>query len=110
MTGSVTVSVYPTHLDVSWNLSGADTGCTDGCGLHIHTGYSCSDHTLVGGHYYLSDVDEWNDLKYYVDAEGNSIGSGSVDVGIYSWDMLSNRAFVIHDSNSATRASCSLMD
>ena len=53
-------------------------------GLHIHTGVTCADASLVGGHYWdnVNIVDDpWNAIKVEIEADGTATGSDTLIVG-----------------------------
>jgi len=114
LTVSGTVSIFgdpaaTTHTYV-WDLSGVDPACTanagaesgigNGCGIHVHSGTSCSDATQVGGHYFSTAADPWSLVTYVSDSSGRSHGSVEVDTG-KTLAELSGRAFVIHLQSGA---------
>jgi hypothetical protein len=74
-------------------LVAADCTATNGCGVHIHNGFSCENPTDQGGHYFVDPVleDPWVEERYSSDLEGKATFSGLVDIGT---DDLEGRAFV----------------
>ena len=101
----------------SYELSGVDTACASGpdggspnsCGIHIHSGYTCTDAALVGGHYYTGTVtdDPWTNVVYTSDGSGATSGSLMVTTGGSSGDVA-GRAMVIHDHTGA-RIACAIL-
>ena len=103
----------------AYYLSGVDPDCASGpgsaansCGVHIHTGISCTDN--AGGHYFVSPVttDPWTTVIYTATTDGTgagtfAMGSHSVDTGGTSADV-DGRAFIIHDFLGG-RIACGLL-
>jgi hypothetical protein len=67
---------------------------TNGCGVHIHTGFDCEDAAAQGGHYFEDPVmaDPWVEARYSSAADGKASFSGVVDIG--ATDALDGRAFL----------------
>lgn len=129
--GSVRITALPAlsngihvgHLKLQWLLAGVDTLCNEtlksrgydgvknACGLHIHEGTACSNHTLVGGHFFhpahSNETDPWADFTYTANSTGVSEGEGSIGLGLGLADIMS-RAFVIHD-HTGGRIACGLL-
>lgn len=91
-------------------MSGLQPNCTK-CGVHIHTGTTCTNASLVGGHYWnnlaYGPVDPWtpsNGSFYDSDDFGNAGSSFYLDSG---YDVTNNdkHAVVFHAQNG-TRISC----
>ena len=90
VSGSVTqmVTVGSTQtFDVSFSGLGAECAggagsAANSCGVHIHSGYSCSDASAVGGHYYAGGVtaDPWTGVAY-TSADGALSATLSVGTG-----------------------------
>merc|ERR1712185_704097 len=68
----------------SWSLTGVDTACSSGagdagnsCGIHIHSGMTCTDD--AEGHYYTGAVttDPWTSIAYTSDGSGTAGGSAA---------------------------------
>jgi hypothetical protein len=69
-------------------------GTENGCGVHVHTGYSCETVDGQGGHYFESppvQEDPWVHDSYSSNARGHAKFSGIVDIGT---DDLSGRSFL----------------
>lgn len=123
VSGRVTMSSDGTVQTFYFDLDGLDTGCTEefvgsgltgnACGIHIHSGFTCDDASLVGGHYFVPPAsDPWSDalpgyVAYYSTKDGSAEGVFEVDTGATSQDIL-GRAFVVHDATGA-RVACGLM-
>jgi hypothetical protein len=58
---------------------------TNGCGVHIHNGTSCTSTATQGGHYYVKTntvpVDPWINARYSSDYNGKSNFDGLVNIG-----------------------------
>eukprot|EP00666_Eupelagonemidae_sp_cell4sb_P007068 gene7068-biopygen35174 len=96
-------------LTVDWTAAGLDPVCAsapppgvgNACGIHIHSGTSCADASLVGGHYYAGlSSDPWSPIVYTAQADASSTGTVSVVSG-YTLDDVVGRAMVIHDATGA---------
>ena len=93
------------------SLNGMDCNITNGCGVHIHNGTSCSNSTTQGGHYYGANlaIDPWRDTMYYsTDEDGEAYYTGCVETGITDDSMFQDRPFVVH-SNDGNRVSCGIL-
>ena len=77
------------------NLTVASCTVLNGCGVHVHTGKSCLNSTLQGGHYYNNEtigVDPWIEARYFTSEDGVSSNfSGLLDIGSTDID---GRAFI----------------
>ena len=91
-------------------LQGKDCNFTNGCGVHVHNGTSCSDSKTQGGHFYGDvAVDPWLYTMYYsTDDEGEAYYTGCVETGISDDSMFSDRPFIVH-SNNGSRVSCGIL-
>jgi hypothetical protein len=67
---------------------------TNGCGVHIHTGFGCENTTAQGGHYFVDPVteDPWAEARYSSGADGKASFSGVLDMG--SMEDIEGRAFL----------------
>lgn len=113
--GTVTLGFVDSTVSISYDLTGIDSQCTEAgdqansCGIHIHSGNSCIDASLVGGHYYDSDnltTDPWSDVVY-VTTEGTTTATGAVQVDM-GYTSATGLAFVTHNYDGS-RASCTLI-
>merc|ERR1719445_1000369 len=105
LSGSMNDSPY---IELSWELNGMEADATGG--IHIHTGTSCEDASLVGGHLYDDAVtDPWIPTKWTSDSNGSAKGSFRIDgLDGLSFNQNVGRAVVVHDSNSA-RVACAVL-
>jgi hypothetical protein len=94
---------------------GDDCTATNGCGVHIHSGFSCADSDAQGGHWYDSEMvmeDPWKQVGYKLTTpDGTAEFADCVQVGFdvkSDPGLLEGRAFVVH-KNDGGRASCGLM-
>lgn len=113
--GTVAITTEDTTQTIEMAFTGLDTACAGGagsaansCGVHIHSGKTCSDASLVGGHYYTGDVmaDPWTSVAYS-SADGTFVSTLSVDTGGAASDVR-GRAFVVHGHNGG-RIACALL-
>jgi len=90
------------------DLEAATCNATNGCGVHIHTGFSCENTTAQGGHYFVDPVmeDPWVEARYSSGADGKASFSGVVDIG--STDDIEGRAFLVH-AEDGSRVGCGLL-
>ena len=81
---------------------GALPGTGNSCGVHVHSGRTCTDD--AGGHYFTGEVEEdpWATVAYT-----SGRGSLTVTTGATEAD-INGRAVVIHDRSGA-RIACSLL-
>eukprot|EP00038_Savillea_parva_P007018 m.167308 g.167308 ORF g.167308 m.167308 type:complete len:1079 (-) comp12809_c0_seq1:153-3389(-) len=107
--GTVTVVAVPsaTSLTVTYDLTGLPAGVSGG--IHIHSGTSCLDASLVGGHYWtpLTSADPWNAVQWTSDGMGNAAGSVVVSTG-YQYAGNLGHAVVLHLPNG-TRLACGVL-
>ena len=85
-----------TGLNASLDGSTCSAAASNGCGVHIHEGFSCDDNaTLQGGHYYVNTTtvtaDPWVDVSYSSDNTGKANFAGLVNIGTNNVD---GRAFI----------------
>jgi hypothetical protein len=99
------------NMDGSFHLkldvAGVEQGCT-ACGVHIHTGTTCDNATLVGGHYWDTAIfgegaanDPWNVWGFYkTDILGMTTTAFAGDSGV-GYELNVGRAAVLHAAVSA---------
>ena len=115
VSGSVgPVTTSGTTQSFWYSLSGVDPACSGGggtapnsCGIHIHSGTSCS--ADAGAHYYVNPPitsDPWTSIGY-TSVGGMASGMASVNTGGGAADIV-GRAVVIHDLGGA-RVACALL-
>jgi hypothetical protein len=76
------------------NLLASTCNATNGCGVHIHSGRSCYNSSLQGGHYFNSvstPVDPWIDERYSSDVTGKANFQSIIQIGSVD---IEGRAFV----------------
>jgi Cu/Zn superoxide dismutase len=99
------------------NLRGVEQNCLE-CGVHIHTGTTCSDAALVGGHYWNKAIlganttdDPWT-ADYGAFYTSNYYGKATryfyLDQG-YGYEDTVGHAVVIH-AKDGTRISCGVLN
>jgi Cu/Zn superoxide dismutase len=95
------------QLHVSVSLQGLDA--TTGGGVHIHSGMSCSNASLVGGHYWTPSTmpDPWMNVMWTSDAVGDATAEHTINTG---YPLASNygHALVVHTPNG-TRIGCGIL-
>jgi hypothetical protein len=85
---------------------GLDCTAGNGCGIHVHSGTSCTNSTMQGGHFYSTADDPWATTGYRTtDKNGYAIFFDCVSTG--ETDM-EGHAFVVH-ANDGSRVSCGLL-
>mmetsp|Transcript_22865 Transcript_22865/g.45740 ORF Transcript_22865/g.45740 Transcript_22865/m.45740 type:complete len:153 (+) Transcript_22865:98-556(+) len=111
VSGDVEITFDEYAMSFLFNGKGLEAGCGPGCGVHIHTGTTCSDADLVGGHYWApaGTEDPWmNDVTYYdSNSSGNAIGQFSIENG-YLMEGNVGHAVVVHDSEGV-RVGCGIL-
>lgn len=125
VSGSINVGTDAEHLtqELAWDLTGVDaqcgtvdiTGIANACGIHIHKGTDCSNHTDIAGHYWNETMvasDPWQTLVYTI---GSSLrgtnGTGSARARVttdLSKDDILGRAMVVHDHKGG-RIACGII-
>lgn len=100
------------RVTIRYNLVGADPDCTT-CGLHIHTGTTCDDAALVGGHYWDADIveDQWTTdggAIYTTDSSGSGKGFFKINAG-YNATANVGHAVVVHDKETGARVGCGVL-
>ena len=113
--GNVKVIFDGTDQKFKFNMKNADVDCLpedDTCGIYIHTGTTCDDADLVGGHY-------WNETKvedpwtpaggavYESNSKGRSKGKFDINSG-FDYSENAGHAVVVHDKNGV-RYGCGVL-
>jgi len=104
------VHVRGKAINLETNLQNAmypneGNNCTakNGCGAHIHGGYSCESKMTQGGHYFEKDSDPWKHVGYSsTDASGTATFLHTVHIASSN---ITNRVFHIH-ADDGSRISC----
>ena len=100
-----------TTQSFAWQLSGVDPLCASGaggaansCGVHIHSGRTCTDN--AGGHYFTGSVtvDPWTTVAYTATAGGTASGTVSVNTGGTAAEVA-GRALIVH-AYDGSRIAC----
>lgn len=105
------------EIKMKMNVSGLESTCqstsTNGCGIHIHEGVSCSSKDQVMGHYWnssnIGELDPWVNVTYNTNKDGMS--GGFVDLmggNGYTIDENVGHAIVIHDE-SGNKIACGIL-
>jgi len=94
---------------------GLNCSAKNGCGVHIHSGSSCTDSAAQGGHWYNADdldLDPWAIVGY---DQTDSVGHGQFASCVYTGfdvasdpDQLVGHAFVVH-ADDGSRVSCGVI-
>ena len=89
----------------------AIAGVGNSMGVHIHSGFTCSNASLVGGHYFgAGQSDPWKTVVYNSTSSGTGffkIMMSAADMGTTSMSTA-GRAFVIHNDGGG-RIGCVLL-
>jgi len=87
------------------SMGGSDCVAVNGCGVHVHAGFSCDNMTSQGGHHFVGDLDPWEFIRYpSTSATGNTTFVFSI---VGETDVL-GRAFIVH-RNDGGRVTCGLL-
>lgn len=98
----------------SYVLAGVDPACSGGagdaansCGVHVHSGTSCSADAL--GHFFKGDVkaDPWATLAYVATAQGTTAGSETVETGA-TQEEVEGLTFIVH-AYDGSRIACAIL-
>jgi len=108
-------SVGDGSIRLTWGLTGTDSACPIGtgnvCGIHIHTGLTCSNASLVGGHLYEAAVDPWTAVRYNSTAGVSTDANGFLVATGLPMSQLLGRALVVHNSVGAgERIACGIIE
>jgi len=109
VTGEVGAKITNGRVDLGWDLEGLEASCdptlaANGCGIHIHGGKTCSDASMIGGHYYYGlQSDPWAPITYGAGTDGTSKAKATIEIGTPT-DIV-DRAIVVHDQSGA-RVAC----
>jgi len=113
ISGKVYTRYEHERLSLLYDLHGAEIGC-DTCGIHIHSGTTCEDAALVGGHYWDDHngltADPWttdNGSFYTTDSTGQGSGHFDLNAGYDAQENIGH-AVVIHDKTGA-RYGCGVL-
>jgi len=107
----VTMGVTQTF---SYSLANVDALCSAGagsaansCGIHIHTGTSCTNNAL--GHYFTDTVtnDPWTAISYTSLPDGTTSGTAAVTTGALA-SNIEGRAFIVHGFDGG-RIACAIL-
>jgi hypothetical protein len=67
------------------NLTATTCNATNGCGVHIHNGFSCRTFLTQGAHYFVNSsvvtADPWINARYSSDSNGKANFQGVLDIG-----------------------------
>jgi len=101
--GTISYTYTDSEVTVVGALSGVEQSQTAGAaqnsmGVHIHSGSSCSDGDLVGGHYFGGASDPWTDVVYTSTDKSTAYFEVTVSAADLGYDTATTygRAFIIH--------------
>jgi len=111
ISGKVKLRYEHEELRFRYRLRDADTDCKE-CGIHIHSGTTCDDAALVGGHYWDSETvtDPWTAAGgaiYRTNFGGLGFGKFSLNAGFDAEENIGH-AVVVHDKDG-TRYGCGIL-
>jgi len=107
-TGTVDMNFQRTQVTFYYSLSSdctPDAAVANSCGIHFHSGFSCDDAALIGGHLYDSEThssDPWATVSY-----SSAVGNIAIDYG-YDFEETYGQLIVLHNSAGA-RLSCDVV-
>ena len=106
---TVIIDIHDNDMEYRFKLKGLESSIIGG--THIHTGTTCNDAALVGGHYWNGqNPDPWtnaNGAIYTSNAQGKALGSFKLNNGL-SYDENNNHAVVVHAANGS-RVGCGVL-
>ena len=109
VSGKVNAVATLSYLSITGTIHGLEAN-TKG-GIHVHSGTTCNNASLVGGHWHdISVGDPWLESFWISDSSGVAVLAINItaeDLG-YDPTLVSGRAVVAHDSNG-TSAGCGLL-
>ena len=106
------------------DLKGLTTDCTcvdkacdtkgNSCGVHFHTGTTCTTASTIGGHYYPTTIttDPWNGANgaFYNNKGATATHTSTLKVSYgYTLKESMSHAFVVHD-NTGSRIGCGVLE
>ena len=96
-------------ITVKGYLTGLELSSTSG--WHIHEGFTCSDSTLVRGHYFPGmATDPWNAVSWQSDFRG--VAPISFSIAQFTLDGINpvmGRTVVVHDMAANARVACGVI-
>jgi len=106
ISGTLEVEETPTGLRIFGDVHNLPAECADGCGIHVHDGFSC-DTNYVGGHFTLGpqEKDPWGGLEYNSPSFTAAVDITSVDPSVTLGHVL-GRVVVMHGEDSTLRVAC----
>ena len=115
ITGKVAVTFDSETDDLTYSFKFRDVESNVVAGTHIHSGTTCDDASLVGGHYWDegddgSNPDPWT-AEYGAVYSTNAIGSASGDFTLnsgYGFDENKGHAVVVH-AEDGSRIGCGVL-
>ena len=98
-------------LTFKFDIAGVEPSCVD-CGVHIHSGTTCTTADEVGGHYWNDSLvpDPWVSSfgsVYNSNGDGVAAGEFAVDSG-YGFEDNDGHAVVVH-AQSGMRVGCGVL-
>jgi hypothetical protein len=98
-----------TGLEANLVASPSGVNCTakNGCGVHVHSGASCTSSSSQGGHYYdVQAVDPWATVRY---SSTNATGSASFTFSVLTnFKAIDGKPFIVHN-NAGGRVACGIL-
>merc|ERR1712166_470988 len=91
---------FSSTIDLDYQLTGAEPLAQGG--IHIHTGTTCADASLVSGHYFATASDPWSTTTTY-QADGIGAVTGTI-AGVAAglgFNAITDHTIVVHDSAGA---------
>merc|ERR1712087_60704 len=98
-------------VDSACNSPSAGDGVSNGCGIHIHVGTGCADHSTWGGHFFNVTSDPWGNITYVASGDGSSTQKDEVQVATgLSEEEILGRVMVVHELTSGARIACGVIE